>query len=442
MSSAADSAPVERKEPGHRRLASFLRRLLRPRKPANDQVVAGKGAVTWRKLQINLSGTRVGVTEATTGKNPQTRAPGQDLKIERCEIIGQPISYQDADFKLDVVAKNLSVARVPRDGPRRRPVVDFDDGHVTLRMTPDDIQTLLKTVADQLLRDYHVTIDEAAVRFQTPSRRQLQVDLRVTAKRRWLWACVQLTGGLVIDDDLHARLSGLKANGRGGLGRLIAAWAKPHLQRLQEKEFSLVSQSFAGVRPRDIEFTAGETLQIKIEFESGSLLDTTTKQQASLPVMGENLAATLNRKSTKPRQVGRLDIYVIDTGWNEHAKQVLHDHLKLFESFLAGHMIYVLSQDQSKEILEKTPPLIGEDPILVMVDSDARIERPRHGYGVRLCLGAMPRERLSDNLKMVLQIASDRTRTTGQIIRQLRKECHKQGLDGAIEIVGDMIRPE
>ena len=431
MNATPDPSSPDRTEPADERPASLLRRLLRPRTP-----MAVQRPATWRDLEVQLSGTRLGLVEALT--EGTTGRPSQPGTVRP----GQPVSFHDADFRLDVVAKNVSFARASDRDPQRHALFDFEDGHVTLRMTPANIQTLLKSVADQYLRDFGVTITDAAVRFATPSRRELQADVQFTAKRRWVWGRMQLTGSLVVGNDFHARLDGLAVHGRGGIGRLLAAWTKPRMQPLEERQFSLIPPALAGIRPIDIEFAAGENLEIKIEFEGGSVGTASTKDQASKPAMGETLAAAPSRKQTTPQRAGRLDIYVIDTGWNEPAKQALDQHLKLFESLLAEHLVYVLSQQQSKETLQRTPALMGEDPILVLVDSDARAEKSRHGYGIRLCLGAMPQERLSDNLKMVLQIAGDRSRTTAQMIGKLRKECHKQGLDGAVEIVGSMIRPE
>lgn len=137
-----------------------------------------------------------------------------------------------------------------------------------------------------------------------------------------------------------------------------------------------------------------------------------------------------------------LDFYIVDTGWNEKAKGILDTHLELFESFLAEHRVFVLSREQSKEILKRHIALIGKDPLLVMVDSDARVEQRPYGYGVRLCLGAMHCKKIRDNLGMVLQIACDSGKTGEQVIREIRAEAHREGVDGVMEIIGEIIRPE
>ena len=432
MNPVAESAAYDGAKPKFGWLASWLRRLFYPCQPAIEERAARQRAVACPNLQVNLSGTSLGFTKPTSRLKAAAGVAGPQIKIERLAIIGQPIRVQQASFELDFLAKNLRFAKAAQDDSRPNSLIDLDHGQITVLITPEDFQRLLTTVADEFLREYHVTISEAAVRFETPSRRQLLTDLQVTAKRGWLRARVQVTGGLAIDEDLQARVCDLQLRGRGILGRLIAAMATRRLRSLQEKQFSLRSPSLLGVRPRNIEFTAMDILRIRIELAGSSTHQPTIEEQASLPVNVDNLIAPPAPKSVTPRKSGRLDIYVIDTGRNEFARRELESHLQRFEGFLREHMVYVLSQEQSQGILDKTRVLIGQDPILVMVDSDARIESARHGYGIRLCLGGMRRDRLSDNLTMVLQIASERDRTTGQILRRLRKECHKQGLPWSV----------
>ncbi len=138
----------------------------------------------------------------------------------------------------------------------------------------------------------------------------------------------------------------------------------------------------------------------------------------------------------------KLDIYVVDTGWNRKAKAILDEHLELFESFLGGHHVFLLSRQQSKEVLKQHIHLIGKDPLLVIVDSDARVEKHVHGYGFRLCLGAMKAGRIRENLSTVLHIICDQRLDGRQMVQRVRQEAHREGLAGVMEIIGEVVRPE
>jgi hypothetical protein len=86
----------------------------------------------------------------------------------------------------------------------------------------------------------------------------------------------------------------------------------------------------------------------------------------------------------------RYDVYVIDSGWNEEMSKVLEDHLPLVETYLAHRdNCYVLDRQQSVEMLKANPQYVGRDPMLIVYDSDAAVEKCRRGAGFRCCLGAV-----------------------------------------------------
>jgi len=136
----------------------------------------------------------------------------------------------------------------------------------------------------------------------------------------------------------------------------------------------------------------------------------------------------------------RFDIYVIDTGWNEAMSQVLKTHLEQFKTYLVHRdNCYALDQQQSMEILKAHPHLIGKDPVLVVLDSDAMVEKRKGGHGFRFCLGKVKSPAEADEkLKDLLQIVLDRKKCQN-INAAVRKEVHKEGLDGAMEIIGESL---
>ncbi len=131
----------------------------------------------------------------------------------------------------------------------------------------------------------------------------------------------------------------------------------------------------------------------------------------------------------------RLDIYIIDSGWDSLAHRVLQRSLDLFRAYLTDHDVYVLTPKQSTAFLKQHPELIGKDPIIAIVDGLARKLQNPDGFGTRLELGLVNDEyRLECLLKMFLQIVNDKT-SIFDIAYTFRKYNHKEGIKGAIDII-------
>ena len=68
--------------------------------------------------------------------------------------------------------------------------------------------------------------------------------------------------------------------------------------------------------------------------------------------------------------------------------KVIRSHLSLFFNFENQDSFYILSREQSIEIIKRAPHLIGHDPIILVYDVRAPGDRKSRGYhGFRLNLG-------------------------------------------------------
>ena len=65
----------------------------------------------------------------------------------------------------------------------------------------------------------------------------------------------------------------------------------------------------------------------------------------------------------------RFDIFLIDTGWNIALAKAVRSHLALMSGLSKQDTFYILSSEQSVEILKRAPHLIGHDPIILVYDS-------------------------------------------------------------------------
>ena len=84
----------------------------------------------------------------------------------------------------------------------------------------------------------------------------------------------------------------------------------------------------------------------------------------------------------------RFDVFLIDTDWHHAVSKAVHSHLSLFFGIDNHDSFYILSRDQSVEIIKRAPHLIGHDPIILVYDVLAPGDRKSRGYhGFRLNLG-------------------------------------------------------
>ena len=132
----------------------------------------------------------------------------------------------------------------------------------------------------------------------------------------------------------------------------------------------------------------------------------------------------------------RFDIFLIDTGWNSAVAKVVRAHLATIFQFEKQDAFYILSPEQSVEILKRAPHLIGHDPIILVYDHYAPPDRKSRGYrGFRLNLGLIkhPEQALARLQEFLRFIAVNRTAVP--LDRAIRRELYREGFDGMIKIL-------
>jgi hypothetical protein len=85
-----------------------------------------------------------------------------------------------------------------------------------------------------------------------------------------------------------------------------------------------------------------------------------------------------------------LDVFVIDSGRASAAQKVLAENLRYLEEYmLEEHDLYVLSEQQSVDVLKESPLLIGSDPMVLIIDRAAYCEKRKTGFAVRVNFGLL-----------------------------------------------------
>jgi hypothetical protein len=132
----------------------------------------------------------------------------------------------------------------------------------------------------------------------------------------------------------------------------------------------------------------------------------------------------------------RFDFFLIDTGWNSAVSKAVVAHLKPMTNLDTEDGIYILSQQQSFDLIKRAPHLIGQDPIILVYDHHPPPDRKTSGYhGFRLNLGLIKQPdqamaRLQEFLRFVAI-----NRQADHLQKAVRRELYREGFDGLIKIL-------
>jgi hypothetical protein len=148
----------------------------------------------------------------------------------------------------------------------------------------------------------------------------------------------------------------------------------------------------------------------------------------------------------EPRgQRPRFRFFVIDSGWDSAAARVMRANLEMIARFQEGDPLFVLTQEQSTDLIRRNPQFLGKDPILLARDLGAANREGRseyHGFHLNLGLIKHADEALAVLKEFLAFLATHRD--SPDIEGEVRGRLHRDGLKGAVEIVrsGEGVRSE
>ncbi len=131
------------------------------------------------------------------------------------------------------------------------------------------------------------------------------------------------------------------------------------------------------------------------------------------------------------REMKRFDIFLIDTGWHRSISQMVREHLPLLYEYQKQDSLYLLTREQSVEVLKHDPDLIGHDPTIIFYDSYGS----GNYRGFRLNLGLLrnAEQALSRLQEFIRFVAAHRT--AEHLDREVRRELHREGMDGVVRLL-------
>ena len=220
-------------------------------------------------LAVSLDGAQLQAPPPPVPSVGTERAPA--LIVDSFRATGSPVAVGPAkvDFALEAETLQLHRASDP-DGNVVLVLHRAAQGRIEVSASPSDIEALIEEVARAEAGKHGVAIDNVQLSFRSNSPRSLSTEVRLRAKKLFLSTTLRITAQVDLDEELNARISGLDCVGEGAMASIACGILKPHLEKINGRQFALMSLPLGEVRLRDVQIVAGDRLSITAEFGSVS----------------------------------------------------------------------------------------------------------------------------------------------------------------------------
>lgn len=195
--------------------------------------------------------------------------PVPALTVDSFRASGRGMSVGPAAIDFLLEAQDLALNRAPdREGDIVLVPHKAGRGRIEVSVSPSDVEALIAEVAKSEAGKHGVTIDSVQLSLRSNNPRSLAAEVRLRAKKLFLSASIRITGQVDLDDALSAKVSGLDCTGDGALAGIACGVLKPQLQKLNGREFPLMSLPLGEIRLRDVRIAAGDKLSVTAELGS------------------------------------------------------------------------------------------------------------------------------------------------------------------------------
>jgi len=197
--------------------------------------------------------------------------PAAALTIDSFRVSASPLSVGPASVDFNLAAQGVDLHRaIDRSGHLLLLLHNAADGRVEISVAVSALEALIAEVSKGEAGRHGVNIDSVQLSLRSRCPRSLAAEVRLRAKKLFVSASLRITAQLDLDDQLNARISGLDCTGDGAIASVACGILKPHLQKLDGREFPLMSLPLGEVRLRDVRIAVGEKLSVSAEFGSAA----------------------------------------------------------------------------------------------------------------------------------------------------------------------------
>ena len=194
------------------------------------------------------------------------------LEIDQLTVDASPLFVGPAALNLSISAAEVQLGQ-SKDS-NEQIVLSLEsatDGKINISIRQSDLETLVVKLAREQASKQGITIDGVQLTLRQENAHSLAVEVHLRARKLFLRASIRVTGQLDLDDQLNLKISGLNCTGDGGMATLACGILTPYLQKIDGREFPLMSLPCGDVRLRDVRLIVDENLTITAEFGSGKI---------------------------------------------------------------------------------------------------------------------------------------------------------------------------
>jgi hypothetical protein len=221
------------------------------------------------ELNVSLDGAQL------RGKPPsmpsRSGEPGPALDVDSFKVKALALSIGPAAIDLCLSASAVTLHQSNDSAGNVLLLLhNAAKGHIEISTSASDLEALIAEVAKTEAAKHGVSIDSVQLTLRSKSSRSLAAEVHLRAKKLFLSASIRITGQLDLDEALNARISGLDCTGDGAIASVACGVLKPHLQKIDGREFPLMSLPLGEVRLRDVQLAVGDRLSVTADFGSAT----------------------------------------------------------------------------------------------------------------------------------------------------------------------------
>ncbi len=249
-------------------LSNGMRQLITVPKDKSFVSATGSKYPNLNQLQIDLSDGAFN----DTGKTPKWSTDGrldEGLHTDKLEVIARPMIYRDAKINVAMSASDVQMD-VRRDKSYNPSLMltEASDGHLQCDVAKDDLETLIKSAANDSGHKYAINVEKAKLKLESTNDRALSANLKITARQLLITAVINISGQIDIDKDMNARISNLDCHGDGPVGMLVCGIIGPSLQKNNGRIIPLTAFPSGSIRLHDLRVHLDDALHISGTFGS------------------------------------------------------------------------------------------------------------------------------------------------------------------------------
>ncbi len=229
--------------------------------------VSGAELLKLDTISILLDGAELRPNAPTPPQAQGNPSPG--LSIDEFTISGKDVIIGPARADLQLIARDVQLHRASdSDGEIVLVLQSAAKGNVEVSIAKAALEKAIASVATSEAGKHGVTVDQVRLAVSTRGERGVDAEVQLRGRKLFFSTVIRITAKLDLDEQLNARVSGMRCHGDGAIGALACNALAPHLQAVDGRTFPLMALPLGGVRLRDVRLAAGERITVRAEFGS------------------------------------------------------------------------------------------------------------------------------------------------------------------------------